>query len=84
MSFQKSISYKKSRHGAPGPIGTSKSNLLYVNFLYALVGKYGHCIMFGGMGIFSACRVYFKYFLTNMNVCMWSGMLLDPNALRCD
>ena len=25
MSFQKSISYKNPRHGAPGPIGTSKS-----------------------------------------------------------
>ena len=34
--------------------------------------------------IFSACRVYFKYFLTKMNVCMCSGMLSDPNALRCD
>ena len=36
------------------------------------------------MGIFSACRVYFKYFLTKMNVSMCYGMLLDPNALRCD
>ena len=27
MGFQKSISYKNPRHGAPGPIGTSKSNL---------------------------------------------------------
>ena len=25
MGFQKSISYKNPRHGAPGPIGTSKS-----------------------------------------------------------
>ena len=33
------------------------------------------------MGIFSACRVYFKYFLIKMNV---SGMLLEPNALTCD
>ena len=36
------------------------------------------------MGIFSACTVYFKYILTKMNVYMCSGMLLDPNALRCD
>ena len=26
MGFQKSIPYKNPRHGAPGPIGTSKSN----------------------------------------------------------
>ena len=37
-----------------------------------------------GMGIFSACRVYFKYFLIKMNSCICSGMLLDPIALRCD
>ena len=29
MGFQKSISYKNPRHGAPGPIGTSKS--MYFN-----------------------------------------------------
>ena len=27
MGFQKSISYKNPRHGAPGPIGTSKSKM---------------------------------------------------------
>ena len=32
------------------------------------------------MGIFSACRVYFKYLLIKMNLCMCSGKLLDPNA----
>ena len=35
-------------------------------------------------GIFSACRVYFKYFLTKMNLSTCSGIFLDPNALRCD
>ena len=33
------------------------------------------------MGIFSACRVYFKYVLTKMNVCMCSDMFLDPNKM---
>ena len=28
------------------------------------------------MGIFSACRVYFKYFLTKINMSMCFGMLL--------
>ena len=36
------------------------------------------------MGIFSACRVYFKYFLTKINMSMCFGMLLDPNTLKCD
>ena len=27
MGYQKNISYKNPRHGAPGPIGTSKSNI---------------------------------------------------------
>ena len=34
------------------------------------------------MGIFSACRVYFKYFLTKINMSMCFGMLLDPNTLN--
>ena len=36
------------------------------------------------MSIFSACRVYFKYFLTKINMSMCFGMLLDPNTLKCD
>ena len=36
------------------------------------------------MGIFSAFRVYFNYFLIKINLSMCSGMLLDPNALRCN
>ena len=36
------------------------------------------------MGIFSACRVYFKYFLTKTNMSMCFCMLLDPNTLKCD
>ena len=36
------------------------------------------------IGIFSAYRVYFKYFLTKINMSMCSGMLLDPNAFKCD
>ena len=32
MGFQKSISYKNPRHGAPGPIGTSKSKTLCSKF----------------------------------------------------
>ena len=36
------------------------------------------------MGIFSAYRVYFKYFLNKINMSMCSGMLLDPNAFKCD
>ena len=36
------------------------------------------------IGIFSAYRVYFKYFLTKINMSMCSCMLLDPNAFKCD
>ena len=36
------------------------------------------------MGIFSAYRVYFKYFLTKINMSMCSGMLLDPKAFKWD
>ena len=34
------------------------------------------------MGIFSAYRVYFKYFLTKINMSICSGMLLDPKGLN--
>ena len=37
-----------------------------------------------GMGIFSACRVYFKYFLTKIYLNMCSDMLFYPNAFSCD
>ena len=36
------------------------------------------------IGIFSAYRVYFKYFLIKINMSMCSGMLLDPKAFKCD
>ena len=36
------------------------------------------------IGIFSAYRMYFKYFLTKINMSMCSGMLLDPKAFKCD
>ena len=36
------------------------------------------------IGIFSAYRVYVKYFLTKINMSMCSGMLLDPKAFKCD
>ena len=36
------------------------------------------------MGIFSAYRVYFKYFLTKIYLSMCSDMLLYPYALSCD
>ena len=36
------------------------------------------------MGIISACRVYFKYFFTKINMSMCFGMLLDSNTLKCD
>ena len=35
------------------------------------------------IGIFSAYRVYFKYFLTKINMSMCSGMLLDTKAFKC-
>ena len=34
------------------------------------------------IGIFSAYRVYFKYFLTKIIMSMCSGMLLDPKVLN--
>ena len=36
------------------------------------------------IGIFSAYRVYLKYFLIKINMSMCSGMLLDPKAFKCD
>ena len=36
MSFQKSISYKNPRHGAPGPIGSSKSRYVFFCFVVAI------------------------------------------------
>ena len=37
-----------------------------------------------GMGIISASRVYFKYFLTKTYLNMCSNMHLYPNAFSCD
>ena len=36
-----------------------------------------------GVGIFSACRVYFKYFLTKTYLNMCSDMLFYPNSFSC-